>query len=118
MNLDQVLQTVQDFRSQLEVWGVSSQALWFVGTAAALLFVFSLREVACWYFRIHQVQGEIRELRGQMMELQITLNQTRDLLTNGPAADNPTPPLKAEELIKISESMREPSAAAKFRLDH
>jgi len=114
INVDEILQMVQDLRSQLEVWGVNSQGLWFVGGAAALLFILSLREVLTWYFRVNQVRDEVRELRSQMIVMTKMLQETRDMLIN--PNDVPVgPPMRPEELVKIAEGMRE---TPKFRLDH
>jgi hypothetical protein len=114
MDIDKVLQTIQDIRSQLEVLGVTNQGLWFVGGAAALLFVLSLREVIAWYFKVNQVRDEVRELRSQMIVMHRMLKETRDMVVypnNLPSV----PPLKPEELVKIAQGTRD---ALKFRLDH
>src|SRR6266403_1832534 len=107
INLDEVLQLIQDFRSQLDVWGVNSEGLWLVGGVAALLFILSLREVATWYFRVNQVRDEVRELRGQMMAMHAMLQETRDALITPEAVVAPVIPMKPEELVKAAEGMRE-----------
>jgi hypothetical protein len=112
INLDEILQLIQDFRSQLELWGVNSEALWVVGGLAALLFILSLREVATWYFRINLVREEVRELRAQMLALTSMVQETRDFLIEPEAA---VVPMKPEELMKAAQGMKE---APKFRLDH
>ena len=114
MNLDEILQTVQDLRSQLDIWGVNSETLWIVGGIAAIVFVFSLREVATWFFKVNQVRDEVRELRSQMIVMQKMIAETRDFLID-PETSAPVIPLKPEELVKIAEGMRE---TPKFRLDH
>ena len=112
MNLDDILQLVQDFRSQLEVWGVTSEALMVVGGIAALFFILSLREVTTWFFRVNQVRDEVRELRSQLIDLQRVLEETRDAVITPEA---PVVPMKPEELLKAAEGLRE---LPKFRLDH
>jgi len=112
-NVDEVLQRVQDLRSQLEVMGITSQGLWAVGAIAALLFIFSLREVLTWYFRMNLVRDEVRELRAQLVIMNRAIMETRDMLIN--PSNVPVPPMKADELVKIAQGMRE---APKFRLDH
>jgi hypothetical protein len=112
VNIDDILQLIQDFRSQLEVWGVNSEALMVVGGIAALLFILSLREVTTWFFRVNQVRDEVRKLRAQMLELQQILVETRDAIITPEA---PVVPMKPEELIKAAEGLRE---SPKFRLDH
>jgi hypothetical protein len=91
MNVDQILQSIQDFRSQLEVWGITSEALWFLGAAAGLLFLLSLLEVSSWYFRVNQVREEIREMRGQVANLQRSMDETRDLLESMQSEESETP---------------------------
>jgi hypothetical protein len=112
-NVDELLQHVQDLRSQLEVMGITSQGLWIVGGIAALLFIFSLREVLTWFFRVNQVRDEVRELRAQLITMNRAILETRDMLIN--PGNVPVPPMKADELVKIAQGMRD---APKFRLDH
>lgn len=107
MNIDQVLQAVQDFRSQLEVWGITSEALWFVAVFASLLFALSLREVAGWYFRIHKMRDELHELRQQMAVMQEAQEEALELLTN---LQPQTPQAAATKT--------EPANSTVFRLDH
>lgn len=112
LNLDLILQSVQDFRSQLEFWGVNNEALLVVAGVAAVLFILSLREVVTWYFRVNQVRDEVRELREQVASLQQMMQETRDFLLQ---PENPVAPMKPEELMRAAEGLRE---APKFRLDH
>ena len=114
MSIDEILQMIQDLRSQLELLGVTKEGLWFAAGAASLLFMLSLREVLSWYFKVNRVRDEIMGLRAQIAELQNSVNATRELLTGG-AALSPLP-LKPEELVKIAEGMRD--NAPKFRFDH
>lgn len=114
INLDEILQMIQDLRSQLDVWGVNNETLMITGGIAAILFILSLREVVTWYFRVNQVRDEVRELRSQMIVMQKMIMETRDFLIH-PETSAPVIPMKPEELVKIAEGMRE---APKFRLDH
>jgi hypothetical protein len=109
---DAILQLIQDFRSQLDTWGVNSETLMVVGGIAALLFILSLREVATWYFRINQVRDEVRELRAQLLVMHKMVAETRDYLIQPEA---PVVPMRPEELMKAAQGMKE---APKFRLDH
>jgi len=113
INVDEILQMVQDFRSQLEVMGITNQGLWAVAGIAAILFILSLREVMTWFFRINHVRAEVRALRSQMAVMTRMLKDTQDMLIN--PVNVPTPPMKPEELLKVAEGMRE---TPKFRLDH
>jgi hypothetical protein len=110
MNIEDVLQRLQDFRSQLSDWGITNGMLWTIAGVAAVLFLLSVREVVCWFFRIHALRDEVRGLRKQLADLQRTLNEASVAPEDTPA------PLKPEELVRIAEGMREP--APKFRLDH
>jgi hypothetical protein len=112
LNVDEILQMVQDFRSQLSVWGVNSEGLLVIGFVAAVLFVFSLREVVTWFFRVNQVRDEVRELRSQLILMQETLDEMKDRTLGKP---EPVQPMKPEELVKAAEVLRE---VPKFRLDH
>ncbi len=86
MNTDHALLMLQDFRSQLENWGVTPQTLIVTAGVATILLFFSLREVMNWYFRIYKVRAEIAALRAQLEVLQKTLTETRELLLkNTPA---------------------------------
>lgn len=128
LNIDAILQAVQDWRGQLEDWGVNNQSLYVIGVVAAVLFLLSLREVSAWYFKINKIRDEVRELRGQMSDLQILLRETRDSMrgATGPLLT----PMKPDELLKIASEMRDGtdnaalkkkdvgSPTTKFRFDH
>lgn len=113
MNWDNALQMIQEFRSQLDIWGVTNSGLLVAGGIAALLFLFSLREVATWFFRIHQVRSEVRELRAQMMAMQQTLEETRDLLSQTALENEAEVPKKKDIVLKP-----EGTSGARFRFDH
>ena len=122
MNFEDILPAIQDFRSQLETWGVTTEGLWCAAVGAAVLFLISVREVSSWYFKVNRVRDEIRALRAQLVQLQSAVNEMRLIMTGGSPS---TAPLKPEELVKIAEGMRDsgsggaPSdAPAKFRFDH
>lgn len=124
-NIDAILQFIQELRSQLENWGVNSDTLFAVAVVAVILFLFSLREVATWYFRINQVRDEVHALRTQVQTLQIALN---DLAAGAAAATPESPsvslpqkmevsPMAKEELLKVAEGMREDSKPSRFHFD-
>ena len=110
MNIEDALLTVQDFRSKLELWGVTNQALWVAAGVATILFFISLREVTCWYFRIYRVRDDIRSLQAQIDRLQTTLNETRDLLLSSPEACVPDELLQPEDLLKSATKLNKTEA--------
>jgi hypothetical protein len=115
-NLDYALQLLQQFRSQLDAWGVNNRGLWLAGALAALFFVLSVREVFCWFFQIHKVRDEVRSLRRELAELKGMFSGS--LLAGQGQAQNSSR-LPAEELIRIAEGLRDDKAnSLKFRVDH
>ena len=120
LNMDSILQTIQDLRSQLEVWGINSESLMVMGGIAAVLFVLSLREVATWYFRVNQVRDEVNSLRAQISTMDAALKEIALTLKDPQMAkDLNTPPLGKEDLLKIAEGMRKETPRSKrFSFDH
>lgn len=122
MNIDEILQTVQDFRSQLEAWGVTNEGLWAAGAFAVLLFILSLREVLTWYMRVPQVRDEVRQLRVQMALMQKTMLETQDLLARQ-FGEEIAKPLTSDELLSSAKTSKgqdskNESSPTKFRFDH
>lgn len=114
MNIDDILRIIQDFRSNLDTWGVTNESLWGAGALAVVLFIFSLREVLSWYLRVQQVRDEVQALRVQVTDMQKMLIDTRELLLRtGSSTDNKEPLTPTEESLKP-----EVSGLKKFRLDH
>ncbi len=103
MNVEQALQWIQNFRSQLEAWGVTNGTLMLVAAVAGIVFFFSFREVACWYFRISRLRDEVQSLRMQIETLQQTLDKSGTL--------------SAEEDAS-AESQQNAATPNKFRFDH
>ena len=122
MNIDEILQTVQDLRSQLDAWGVTSNGLLFEGAIAILLFILSLREVLTWYMRVTQVRDEVRQLRAQMALMQKTMLETQELIARQLGAEV-TKPLTSDELLSSAKTIRPQdsktdSNPTKFLFDH
>lgn len=111
MNIDEALIAVQDFRSKLELWGVSSLTLILAGTIASVVFFFSLREVFMWYFKIHALRSEIREVHQEVKELKETLKKTQDFLADAHLGEDDTAKLTPETNPKATNQN-------KFRFDH
>lgn len=130
MNIEDVLLAVQNFRSTLELWGITNQVLLLAAGVASIIFAISLREVMCWYFRIYRLRDDIRSLQTQMEQLQTTLNETRSILLSSHEAYAPKELLKPEDLLKSALKLnkseiekKEPTTLkkngrAKFRFDH
>lgn len=78
--IELILKATQEFRSQLESWGVTTDYLIYVGLGAFLLFIVSLREVLGWYLRTNALRAEIRVLGEQVYQMQQSLDQIRDHL--------------------------------------
>lgn len=75
MNLFETLKLLQDFRSQLEIWGVTSTYLWAAGFASLFFLALSTREVLGWYLRTNQLRDEVKAMRGQLTDMQKMLEK-------------------------------------------
>jgi hypothetical protein len=104
MPVDQILQAVQDFRAHLTQWGINSTWLWIIGGLAALFFMMSLREVAGWFLRIHQMRNEMRALRLQISELQHMIEDCRS-------------PAQEDDSVESAKGLSD-DKLSKFRFDH
>jgi hypothetical protein len=113
MNFADILQAIQDVRAQIDTLGITTRELWIAGGIALVLFILSLREVLAWYLRISQVRGEVRDLRAQMLTMQATLNETRNLLL----AQNTESEEPKDEGAKRKTAPKS-EAASRFRFDH
>lgn len=119
LNMDSILQTIQDMRSQLEIWGINTEALLVLGAVASVLFILSLREVTNWYLRVNQMRDEVQALRLQIQSMDATLKEIAlNLRAPEMTEDTRTPLLGKEDLLKIAEGMRKESPAPRFNFDH
>jgi hypothetical protein len=78
MNIFDILKQAQDFRSQLEVWGITSGFLWAVGFVSCFFFVLSTREVLGWYLRTNHLRDEVKAMRAQLQDLQAALDKLNE----------------------------------------
>jgi hypothetical protein len=109
MTIENVLEAIQNFRTQIDQWGVTAETLIAVAFLASVMFVLSLREVMTWFLRVHTLRDEVKGLRKDISELK-TMIAARPLVieTEVPAAEEPAPVKKKED--------EKPSKT--FRLDH
>jgi hypothetical protein len=111
MSISESAQALQDFRSQLEVWGVTTQGLIAIALIAFFFFLLSAREVVGWFLKTSGVRDEVRELRGQIDQLQRSIDAMSGM------QEKPEHPVE-----KISAKGKTGSEAASsrntFRLDH
>ena len=61
MSIDSILVAIENLRSLIEKWGISSEALWVAGAVALVLLFFSLREVLTWFLKIQTLAEEMRK---------------------------------------------------------
>lgn len=102
MNFETILNGVQNLRDQLDTWGLTNQLLLVAGLVSFVLLLWSLRELASWFFKVQALRGEVRDLH-------VKLDRALELLANQqPPVVVEVPPAAAE--VKKVETP--------FRLDH
>ena len=79
MSIDSVLVAIENLRSLIEKWGVSSEALWAAGAVALVLLFFSLREVLTWFLKIQGLAEEMRALRREVKDLKKFMEVAREV---------------------------------------
>lgn len=104
MNLFEILKGLQEFRSTLEAWGLTSGILWTAGFIALVCLAFSTREVLGWYLRTNQLRDEVKALRRQIDQLQTALDKTLNKLSE----------LKPESEAKDEEAEKSTSKPFRF----
>ncbi|MGE3684153.1 MAG: hypothetical protein AB7G93_20725 [Bdellovibrionales bacterium] len=112
MNFTSILSGIQDVRTQLDSWGVSTNHLILIAGVALIFMVFSLREVLTWYLRVHHLRAEVREMRSQLEELHRLVSQNQELLKKSP------PEQRARAVEPVDAPELDVSRPALFRLDH
>lgn len=79
MSIDSVLLVIEKFRSMIEQWGISQEALWIAGGIAAILLVISLREVLTWFLKIQTLTEDLRSLRREVKDLKRFMEVAREV---------------------------------------
>lgn len=79
MTMDSFLQAVENFRSLIENWGITNEALWTAGAIAAILFIVSLREVLAWFLKIQTIAEDLRHLRKEVRDLKQYMVVAREM---------------------------------------
>lgn len=105
INWAELVTAVQQWRAQLEVWGINYDALLVIGSLAIVLFLISLREIVVWYLRIGQLHEQMRTMHDQLIYIRNTLEEAKILI----------------QMPDVSKEKEEPLKAApgkKFNLDH
>ena len=69
MNLFEILRDVQDARARIAQWGLSFGTLGLLASGVLVVFLFSLRELLAWYFKINQLRRELREIKTELQKL-------------------------------------------------
>ena len=122
MNIQTVLETIQEWRTQIDAWGITNETLIAVGVIALVLFMLSLREVACWFLKTTQTQDEIRALRLEITNLHKTLERTREMMaeraTSSTVMVNEEVAEEAAETLQPQPPAKEETPAKRFTLDH
>jgi len=79
MSIDSVLLAIENFRSLIEKWGISNEALWVAGGLALVLLFFSLREVLTWFLKIQTLAEDLRSLRREVRDLKQYMEVAREV---------------------------------------
>lgn len=103
---------LQDFRSQLEIWGITNEALIAVGLLAFCFFLLSVREVAGWFLKTGGLRREIRDLKSQVARLEEAISRLHEV------RETPTDVPNQNKNISATGSESEGPAPRAFRLDH
>lgn len=103
MNLEPYLNAIQTLRAQMDHWGITTQFLIFAAVVALTIFLFSLREILSWYFKVNDLRGEVRQLSNKVQMLNESIEELHDRLSG--TAPQPLTPSQSEP-------------PTHFRLDH
>lgn len=116
MNAEDTFNSISDLRAWLEGVGVTTQGLVIVALMAAVFFIFSLREVLSWYFKVQHLRSEVRQVRNQVNELQKSLEQMHGLLLA-----KTTTPIENETTAEMQTASSSPAVTSdskRFNFDH
>lgn len=107
MNLQFVLEALQNLRTRIDAWGLTTESLWIAAAVAAVFFLLSFREVITWFLKMSHLREELRELREENAAMRTSIDQIHALLAvQESTAEVPAAAAKAVEAPK------------RFPLDH
>lgn len=109
INWAELLLIIQQWRAELEAFGITYETLMIVGALATALFLISLREVVVWYLRIGQLHEQMRVMHDQLIYIRKTLEEAKILIQM--PADMRAPDKEKEEPVQKA-------PPKKFTLDH
>jgi hypothetical protein len=110
----EMLNDLQEFRSQLDGWGVNTGSLIIVAFVSGVVFLFSLREVLGWFLRVPHLRAEIRSLNRQLAEAKQLLKEVNGKLD----AEGKTTVSRTEAAPEPEEGENSYGGRPQFRLDH
>ena len=116
ISIESSLVILEQIRSRLGTWGVTQEMLMAFGALSLIFFALSAREVMSWFFRISHLHQEVRELRGQLAQLQSSFDKVSSQLEQAKIEITSEIRLNDEE---ASPAQPTPSVGrTQFRLDH
>ena len=92
MTIETTLEFIQNFRSLIDQWGVTSETLIAVAFLAIAMFILSFREVAGWFLRVHTLRDEVKGLRHDIAELKSMMIANKPLELEEARAPEEKPP--------------------------
>lgn len=111
MTIQFVLDLLESARGLFERWGITAETLLVIGLAASVLFFVSLREVASWFLRIHQLREEVRAVEARLAVSERLLHEISGKL-------NDRLPEAAVTVAAEEPASKTTPAGSRFRLDH
>lgn len=117
MEIQEIVDGIQNFRAQLDTWGITPEGLIAVAAIASILFFLSLREVALWYLKVSHLRGDVRELRAEIAELKTLMTEKFENVQICKASVTEAP---AEEPARkqASTEVKQEAPVMRFPLDH
>ncbi|HMN68867.1 MAG TPA: hypothetical protein PKC28_10050 [Bdellovibrionales bacterium] len=84
MNLQFVLEALQNLRTRIDAWGLTTESLWIAAAVAAVFFLLSFREVITWFLKMSHLREELRELREENAAMRTSIDQIHAPFRNRP----------------------------------